>query len=402
MDQNKPLRKRPDFLRRVVELREHAGEGDLDQADARTEQGVEGEHPRGRLPGVFGLSGAQKVPDDDGCGVAHRQENHAGHLGDGARNIVARHNHQPPLAIAAGQHRHGGRPENLVQHQRQALADGVAGQLRLDVQLAVDAADIGMAVAVPVRVDGDNRAFRDPGDHRRNGGAGHAEGRQPQLAEDQQVVQPQIDHHGGAGGPHRHDGFAGLAERGGVDLLDGKGQKAEKHDPQIGPGAFERQLQISGLLVVEPGPDQAVAKENKYRRPKQAEGQAGEQLEPESLAHAPDVAAAMELADEDARPGRRAEEGDVEHKHELVDNGDAGHLLRADAADHHIVQQADEVGHAVLQHNRQRQRQHIAVKAFFIPPFYGNPSHCVIARYCTAETAGRQALISYVFQPFSA
>ena len=39
------------------------------------------------------------------------------------------------------------------------------------------------------------------------------------------------------------------------------------------------------------------------------------------------------------------------HKDQLIDDGNAGHLLRADAADHDIIQQADEVCDAVLDHD---------------------------------------------------
>lgn len=79
-----------------------------------------------------------------------------------------------------------------------------------------------------------------------------------------------------------------------------------------------------------------------------------EQLEAECLPHAVPVALAVILRAENARAGHRAENGKVEHENELIDNGNAGHLLRADAADHDVVQQADEVRDAVLDHDGDR------------------------------------------------
>lgn len=48
--------------------------------------------------------------------------------------------------------------------------------------------------------------------------------------------------------------------------------------------------------------------------------------------HAVPVTLAVILRTENTRAGHRAENGEVKHKDQLVDDGNAGHLLRADAA----------------------------------------------------------------------
>ena len=70
------------------------------------------------------------------------------------------------------------------------------------------------------------------------------------------------------------------------------------------------------------------------------------------------VALAAKLRREDAGPGQPAEDAEVENEEELVHDGDAGHALRTDLADHDVVEQVDEVGDDVLQYDRPRHGEH--------------------------------------------
>ena len=63
------------------------------------------------------------------------------------------------------------------------------------------------------------------------------------------------------------------------------------------------------------------------------------------------IAAAEKLCAENARAGDGTKNGKVEDKNQLIDDGDTGHLLRADPADHDIIQQTDKIGDAVLNHD---------------------------------------------------
>lgn len=74
------------------------------------------------------------------------------------------------------------------------------------------------------------------------------------------------------------------------------------------------------------------------------------------------VPAAEELGAKDSHPGKRPEDGQVEYHQQLVHDGDAGHLLRADPPHYDIVQQAYEIRDAVLDHDGHRHRQYHAVE----------------------------------------
>ena len=111
-------------------------------------------------------------------------------------------------------------------------------------------------------------------------------------------------------------------------------------------------------------PKQRVAVQQKHDNADDQDAHADVKLEAEGMAHAVVVAFAVKLGAVDARAGQRAEDRQVKHKQKLVDDSDARHRLRADAPDHDIVQQADEVGDAVLNNDRHRHRQHFFIKCF--------------------------------------
>ena len=65
----------------------------------------------------------------------------------------------------------------------------------------------------------------------------------------------------------------------------------------------------------------------------------------------------------DPRSGKAAENAEVEHEHQLVHDGHAGHLIRADLSHHDIVQHPDKIRDSVLNCNRHRDRQDMTVEA---------------------------------------
>ena len=66
----------------------------------------------------------------------------------------------------------------------------------------------------------------------------------------------------------------------------------------------------------------------------------------------------------DARPRQTAEDTKVEHEQQLIDDGNRGHLQRADAPDHHVIQQTDNIENRVLNDNRYDDRYHFGIKRF--------------------------------------
>ena len=68
------------------------------------------------------------------------------------------------------------------------------------------------------------------------------------------------------------------------------------------------------------------------------------------------------LRRKDARARQTAENAQIEHKQQLIDDRDRRHLQCADTSDHHIVQQTDHVGHRVLNDNGHDDSDHLRIK----------------------------------------
>ena len=63
------------------------------------------------------------------------------------------------------------------------------------------------------------------------------------------------------------------------------------------------------------------------------------------------VLTTVKLCSEDTDSRNGAENGQIEHQHQLIDNGNAGHLFRSHTPYHNIVQQSHKIGNAVLNHH---------------------------------------------------
>ena len=69
-----------------------------------------------------------------------------------------------------------------------------------------------------------------------------------------------------------------------------------------------------------------------------------------------------ELSRKDACAGHGAEHAQIEHKQQLVDDGNTAHLQCSHLANHDIVQQRYKVCNAILDNDGQRDAQDTAVK----------------------------------------
>ena len=231
------------------------------------------------------------------------------------------------------------------------------------MQRAVNADDKAAAPTVQVRPADHDRALDKTRNHRGDRRADHAHRREAQLAEDEDVVEHQIDEDRRDARLHGQQRLARFAQRARVDLTDGKGQHLQQHHAQIALRVRERRLQIQRLLpLVQKQTDQrfAPAEEDQRKERKSADGD--EQLRAEGVAHAFVVALAVELRREDPRAGEPAEDAEVEHEQQLVDDRHTGHRLGADLADHDIVEQTDEIGYQVLNKDRHKHGKELAVK----------------------------------------
>ena len=71
-------------------------------------------------------------------------------------------------------------------------------------------------------------------------------------------------------------------------------------------------------------------------------------LHAQAVAHALVILCACKLGGKYARTRKAAEYAQVEDKQELIDNCHCGHLERADTPNHHVIQQADDIGNGIL------------------------------------------------------
>ena len=99
--------------------------------------------------------------------------------------------------------------------------------------------------------------------------------------------------------------------------------------------------------------DQLPPEGQEQSRTQGTQQQAHQELEPEGVADARMVLPALELGGEDARTGGRAENTQVEHEHELVDDGHTAHGNGPHLPHHHIVEHLDKIRDAVLDHDGQ-------------------------------------------------
>ena len=73
---------------------------------------------------------------------------------------------------------------------------------------------------------------------------------------------------------------------------------------------------------------------------------------------------AKELRSEDTGTGHGTENTQIEDKHQLIDDGNATHLQRANLANHNVIQEGNKIGDAVLNDDGKCYRQNPAVEGF--------------------------------------
>ena len=213
------------------------------------------------------------------------------------------------------------------------------------------------------RPDEDNAELGQTGNQRGDSGAGDAERRRAELAKNQDVVENKVDEHRDNASLHRQHGLACLAQCAGIDLLQRKGQHLQHHHAQIAEAAVQGLLQIQRLAaLVQKEADEPLAAQQQNRAEGRPGAQSHPELGPEGVSHTVCVAPAIVLGGKNARPGHAAEEAEVVHEKQLIDNGHAGHRLCAHLADHKVVQQRDKICNDVLNQHRRHHRQYPAVK----------------------------------------
>ena len=263
------------------------------------------------------------------------------------------------------QHRLPEAPQKFIDQQRQAFGNDLSGQLLRNDEGAVQSLHIGVALRAAVGADHHNAHLHKAGQHGGKARAHHAQSGKAQQAEDEQRVEHKVHRHGDDAGLHGQRGLAGFPQRARVDLRDGEGNEARQHHPQILPRKAQRGGGIGGGGARrDVGQDHRLPGGQKQRQRAAGQHRADDQLDAEGLAHAVQIALPVELGAVDARTGGAAENAQIKHEEQLVDDGYGAHGQGAHLTDHHVVQQADHVGEGVLHDDRQNNDRHPAVKPF--------------------------------------
>ena len=183
------------------------------------------------------------------------------------------------------------------------------------------------------------------------------------MAENQNVVEAQVHHHGGDARQHGKKGVAALFQRAGVGVGNGEGQKAPEHDGQVFQSIVQCPRCRGGIaLAGEIQPNQRAPFQGKNRTAQQGEQQADQKLEPEGVAHALGVGRAVELSSKNSGAGAGTENAQVKDKNQAIDDGHAAHGNGAHLTDHDVVKQGNKVRDAVLNDNGHGNPKNTAVK----------------------------------------
>ena len=338
--------------------------GDKLSADAVNRSDTDRDHKRERdhfvagVLGLFELARAEHLPKQNAHRVAHGHISDCEYIPEGLRDVACRHRVQSARGVALVDNGDAGRPERFVDHQRQTLDEQLQCQLAGDIQALVDALHEREGLSITVCPDDQHSQFYEAGEHRGDRRAAHAHRGRTELSEYENVVERQIDQDGDNAGRHGRRGVATLAQRARVALHGGERHETDQHDGEVVLGVVQRRRRVGQTaLALHVELQEVFALEAQQRDAQRGDQTAEEQLEAERVAHALVVAAAEELRGEDACAGYRAEDAQVKDEDQLVGQRNAGHLRRANCADHNVVQHVDKVGDAVLHHDGQHQAE---------------------------------------------
>ena len=214
-----------------------------------------------------------------------------------------------------------------------------------------------------MRVNDDDRHFDVAGEHRGDRRPCDAQLREAERAEDQQVIEHEVHQDADDACEHGQLRLADLAQRARVDLRHRKGQQPGQHDHQVIHAVGQRAGGVGGVRPLRQiGRDQLLRHGEEDAAGRREHRQRNVPLHAEAVAHALVVLCPGELRGKDARARQSAKDAEIEDEQELIDNGDGRHLERADPADHHVVQKADDVGHRILDDDRHNNGDDLRVK----------------------------------------
>ena len=296
--------------------------------------------------------GTQHLPHEDANTDTQGVEHNTGQIKQGGGNIHGRYHIQTAGGVALIHNSNTQRPQGFVDQQGGAGDGDGFEQPAGDVQGAIRAPDEGMPVIVAVAPDGNQQKFCVPGDDRGQCRAPHTHGGSAKVAENENIVERQVDKNRADAGNHGDKGFFALFQGAGVGVGDTEGEQTPQHNGQIVTTIAEYLSGILGVAVsCEVQVDQRILEKEKQSPGDQGNGQTDQHFKPEGIADAVIIPAAVKLGGKNTRTGGSAENAEIKNKDDLVDNGHAAHRKRANLTDHDVVKQGYKIGDSVLDDN---------------------------------------------------
>ena len=287
---------------------------------------------------------ADRLARDDADGAreaVHRDIHHVvQHAGDARRRDDAR-------VEAAEDHRlphHVDRPHDLPADDRHAVAQKVARQaavafeqiLKPQAELAVDQAD----------VNDHDRRLHDAGDQRRDRGAGDAERREAELAEDQHIVQRDVDDQRDARDEQADLRGLHRAHRGDQDLRNAEKQVGKADDAHV------RRAHFNDRRVARKDPHDLRREQKRHERDQNADQHREPHADRRDFPDAAGVALSPVLGGQNQDRALDAGDEHLQHRLQLVSDVYAGNRAVAERADHQVIGKIHGEGHRVLQRDR--------------------------------------------------
>ena len=324
---------------------------------------AQGDHAPGRAARPGQPVGTQLLPDNDGRGVAQREEHLVEDLGDGVADVQRGYCLNAAHRVALQQHGLPGTPHQLVGQQRRGADQDVPHQRAGDRKAAIDAPQEGVAVAAAVGTHHHDSQLHKAGQHRGNGSAGHAHARERPYAEDEQRIEDKVHDHGQHTGLHGQHGLAAFTQGARIALGQAEGHKPDEHNAQIPFGILQGRGGVRrGGIRRDIGTYKRGPCGEKQPNGCRCDGKRHQQLEPEGVTHALHISTAVELRAEDACARGAAPDRQIVDEQQLAHYGNAAHRQRADLPDHDIVEQGHHICQGVLYDDRQNDHQHMPVK----------------------------------------
>ncbi len=190
-----------------------------------------------------------------------------------------------------------------------------------------------------------------------------AKHRTTEFSEDQDIIQRQIYKDRHYAGDHRHHRLAALPQSADICLLYGKRKQSEANDPKILFAAAQRLLYRQSLILsLKIHRNQIFSKEGQDQNTSKSDQCGNIKLKAERMPDPLVILFPIKLRRKDPRARYRAKNSQIVNQQQLIDNGNAGHLLRPDLPHHDIIQQTHKIGDPVLDHNGNRYSQRHPVK----------------------------------------